>query len=136
MNTFTKIVLVTLLALTTILYACNKQEPLQTDNKVAERSKSDKIKPIVTITSPIAGTIIAPGSTFTVTANATDNIGVTKVGFTFNGNYKSMVTGPYVATYTMPSFVTAGMTMWVIAEANDAAGNSGFQQIYLKVGQP
>ena len=134
---FTNTILTTLLALLLIFFACTKQDLVETNNVAARGSKKpDKTKPVVTITSPLTGAVIAPGQSFTVTADASDNIGVTKVGFTFNGLYKSMTEGPYAATYTMPSFVTEGMTMWIIVEANDAAGNSGFNTIYLKVGQP
>lgn len=132
---FTKIILVTLAVLTAILFACNDKDEFITAQRQPS-TKSDNKKPIITITSPLSGTVIAPGSQFVVTANATDNIGVTKVGFTFNGYYISMTTGPYAATFTMPPFVTEGMTMWIIAEANDAGGNSGFNQMYIKVGQP
>ena len=45
-----------------------------------------------------------------------------------------MTTGPWVATYTMPTFVTAGMTMWVSVEAVDVNGNSGFHTVYLIIG--
>ena len=137
---FTQTILATLLVLITILFACNDKDDFivnaNTSTTAQRGGKPDKKRPVITITSPIAGAIIAPGQSFTVTADATDNIGVTKVGFTLNGYYISMTTGPYAATFTMPTFVTEGMTMWVIAEANDAAGNSGFQQIYLNVGQP
>lgn len=133
---FTQTILATLVGLSTILFACNDKDDFINPVQLQGKGKPDNKRPIVTITSPMQGTVIAPGSQFTVTANATDNIGVTKVGFTFNGYYISMTTGPYSATYTMPSFLTEGMTMWVIVEANDAAGNSGFQQIYFKVGNP
>lgn len=134
---FTQTILSTLIGLTLILFACNdKDEFITTTSTLQSKGKPDNKRPVVTITSPLAGTIIAPGQQFTVTANATDNVGVTKVGFTFNGYYISMTTGPYAATYTMPSFVTEGMTMWLIVEANDAGGNSGFYQTWVKVGQP
>ena len=42
-----------------------------------------------------SGTVIAPGQDFTVTADAYDAAGLWKVGFTFNGNYKMMTTGPW-----------------------------------------
>ena len=134
---FTQTILVTLVVLGITLFACNKQEPTQPETtNVAAKGKPDKTKPVVTITSPTNGTFITPGQDFTVTADASDNIGIRKVGFTFNGNYKMMTVGPWVATYTMPTFVTAGMTMWVSVEAVDVNGNSGFNNIYLNVGQP
>lgn len=137
---FTQTILTTLVVLSVILFACNDKDDyiVTSTETTAQRpsTKPDNKRPVITITSPIAGTVIAPGATFTVTANATDNVGVTKVGFDFNGYYISMTTGPYAATYTMPSFVTEGMTMWIIAEANDAGGNSGWSTTYIKVGQP
>ena len=127
-----------LVALSLLMFvSCDKQEPIQTEvTNVAARGKKDRTKPKVTITSPTNGTFIAPGQDFTVTADAYDAEGLWKVGFTFNGNYKMMTTGPWVATYTMPAFVTSGMVMWVSVEAVDVNGNSGFNTVYLNVGQP
>ena len=124
----------------TLLPSCKKQDETQPEIiNVAARGNSkkpDRTKPVVKITEPLTGTVIAPGATFTVKATATDNIGVKKVAFTFNGLYKSMTIPPYEATYIMPSFVTDGMIMPLIVEADDEAGKTGFDMVYFTVGQP
>ena len=130
------LLLTPILALT--LLSCNDKEDFIYTPTEQQRptSKPDKKRPVITITSPEPGSIITPDSTFTVTADVTDNVGVVKVGFTFNGNYVNMTEPPYTATFTVPGFVTDGMYMWVIVDATDGSGNTGFKQLYLQVGQP
>ena len=82
----------------------------------------DTTAPSVTLTSPANGTAVDKGSTVTITANATDNIGVTKVEFLVNGTVVNTDTSaPYSYGWSTASAATGNHT--VTAKAYDAAGN-------------
>lgn len=83
---------------------------------------SEASPPTVSITAPAANTTIS--GTVSVTASATDNVGVTKVEYYLNGVLKSTDTStPYV--YSLDTAVLASGTYTLMAKAYDAAGNVG-----------
>jgi prepilin-type N-terminal cleavage/methylation domain-containing protein len=91
---------------------------------------ADTTPPSVTITAPIAGSTTPFGQNTTVTANATDNVGVTLVNFYYtNCNsqatpylFASATTSPYTVTLNTSVLTTGGYIL--TATAYDAAGNS------------
>ncbi len=84
---------------------------------------TDVTPPTVSIASPTPGTSLITGQTITVSANATDNVGVTRVDFSVNGTpFGSLAAPPYGFTFTVPAGVT---NLTFAATARDAAGNVG-----------
>jgi chitinase len=89
---------------------------------------ADAEKPSVTITSPASGALIAKKSTVTITATASDNVGVTRVEFSVNGQLTcSDVTGAYTCDWKVPA--APGRTYQLQAKAYDAQGNVGSSAI-------
>lgn len=81
---------------------------------------NDLIAPTVAITSPANGATI--GGTVSVAANATDNVGVTKVEFYRNGTLTTTVSSaPYKFNWNTKSVVNGSYTL--TAKAYDAADN-------------
>ena len=81
---------------------------------------ADTTLPIVAVVSPSSGATVS--GTVTVSANATDNIGVTKVEFWVNGVLKTTDTSaPY--SFNLNTRKLSG-TQTIVAKAFDAAGNS------------
>jgi hypothetical protein len=83
---------------------------------------ADTTPPTVSLTSPANGTTYSTASPITITATASDNVGVTKVEF-YDGTQLlgSATTTPY--SYTLS--VHASGTHALSAKAYDAAGNVG-----------
>ncbi|MBV5339649.1 MAG: DNRLRE domain-containing protein [Deltaproteobacteria bacterium] len=78
--------------------------------------------PTVSITSPATNTTVS--GTVSVTASATDNVGVTKVEFYLNGVLKTTDTStPYL--YSLNTATLTSGTYTLMAKAYDAAGNVG-----------
>jgi hypothetical protein len=86
-------------------------------------SNSDTVAPAVSIQSPLAGATVS-GSATTVTASATDNVGVSGVQLKVDGvNIGAEdVTSPYSVTWNTTS--AANGTHTLTAVARDATGNS------------
>ena len=83
---------------------------------------SEAIVPIISITAPASNSSIA--GTVSVTASASDNVGVTKIEFYLNGVLKATDTAtPYV--YSLSSSTLPAGTNTLMAKAYDAAGNVG-----------
>lgn len=81
----------------------------------------DTTAPIVTLTNP--GTIASGATTVSLSAAATDGVGVTKVEFYVDGALKgSDTTSPYTYTWDIQSVTPGNHTL--TAKAYDAAGNS------------
>jgi len=86
----------------------------------------DTTPPIVAIVSPSNGGTVS--GTVTVSANATDNIGVTKVEFWINNKLTTTVTSsPY--SFNWNTRKLSG-TQTIVAKAFDAAGNSASSGAY------
>ena len=86
------------------------------------RASSDTQPPTVSITYPTSGATVS--STITVTATASDNVGVVKVEFYLDGFLQfSTTTPPYYWIWDTAS--TANGSHTLSAKAYDAAGNVG-----------
>ncbi len=88
----------------------------------------DTTPPSVAITAPVTGTMVQRGSLVTISATATDNVGVTRVAFYVNGNLKCTDgTSPYTCAWRVPT--GSRRTYRLQANAYDAAGNVGVSSI-------
>lgn len=88
----------------------------------------DTIPPTVSISSPLNGSIVSRGTTVLIQANATDNVGVSKVNFLVNNTLKCSDTAtPYSCNWQVPN--KRGATYTITATAYDAANNSASQRI-------
>ncbi|HEX8763475.1 MAG TPA: Ig-like domain-containing protein [Candidatus Saccharimonadales bacterium] len=86
--------------------------------------------PAISIKSPAAGASIS--GTTTITADATDNVGVTKVEFYINGTLRSTsTTSPY--SYGWDSRTVSNGSAVLMIKAYDAAGNSNTDTIQVTV---
>jgi len=89
----------------------------------------DEIAPTVSITNPADGAIVARRSTVTITATASDNVGVTRVEFLVNGTLQCTdTTVPYSCNWSVPNSRT---THQLQARALDQAGNVGTANIQV-----
>ena len=80
----------------------------------------DTTPPTASIASPTGGNV---SGTVTVTANAADNVGVTRVDFYVNGSLKGSDTAaPYQYSWNTAALPNGAATLY--AKAFDAAGNS------------
>ncbi|WP_427913452.1 Ig-like domain-containing protein [Ramlibacter sp. MMS24-I3-19] len=83
----------------------------------------------MTITSPSNGAVLARGSSMTVRATASDNVGVKQVSFYLNGSLLCSVNqGPYSCAMRLP-YSRRMTTNTVQVKAYDAAGNVGQSSI-------
>lgn len=94
----------------------------------------DTIKPTVLITYPISGSTVARRTNITVTANADDNMGVSKVVFYRNGS-QICTTGPTAEKKYSCSMYTGsvGNKITYKVTASDAAGNSASSSVVVRV---
>jgi Glucose / Sorbosone dehydrogenase/Bacterial Ig domain len=84
----------------------------------------DDIPPTVSITNPANGAFVARRSTVTITATASDNVGVTRVEFLVDGALQCTdTTAPYSCSWKVPN--TRNQTFQLQARAFDQAGNVG-----------
>jgi hypothetical protein len=83
---------------------------------------NDTTAPTVTLTAPANNTSVTAGSSFTATASATDNVGVTKVVFYVGNTASAPVTSSPFTKSISTTGLTAG-TYNVTAVAYDAANN-------------
>jgi hypothetical protein len=89
---------------------------------------ADGTRPTVAVTSPANGSSVSSKTTVRIAANASDNVGVSRVQFWANGQLKCTDT---TAPYTCDWYVWngAGATNWIKAVASDAAGNTASHSI-------
>lgn len=88
----------------------------------------DIIKPTVSITSPLNGATVTKKSTVTISANASDNVGVTKVSFYVNGALQCTdTTANYSCVWLVPQ--APNKTYQLQVSAYDAANNIGSSSI-------
>src|SRR6476659_964566 len=93
-------------------------------------SAADSTPPSVTITAPGANDLV--GGLVTVSANATDNVGVTAVRFFKQGVLVGSVSQPpYEQPFDFNS-ETAGAVYQVEVRAADAAGNIGQASVVVR----
>jgi hypothetical protein len=95
-------------------------------------SSADEIDPLVSITAPASGAFIA-GTAVTVSANASDNVGVTGVQFKLDGAYLGIedAVPPYTVTFDSTKF--ANGTHVLSARSRDAAGNIAIAEINITI---
>ena len=92
-------------------------------NRIGFPGSADTTAPTVAITNPANGAIVTRKSTVTITATASDNVGVTRVDFLVNGALQcSDTTAPYSCAWRVPG--AANKTYQLQARAFDAASNS------------
>jgi hypothetical protein len=83
----------------------------------------DRTPPTVSIISPLTGTTVSHGTLVKISAQATDNIGVTQVGFYINGSLLgTAMVAPYSYNWSVPGKPNATYT--ITATAYDQAGNN------------
>ena len=88
----------------------------------SEPPPPDTTAPTTAITAPASGATVS--GTTTVTASASDNVGVTKVEFYVDGNHAATdTTAPY--SFDWNTTAVAGGTHTLSSTASDAAGNVG-----------
>lgn len=93
-------------------------------------ASGDNIPPTVSITNPANGAIVARKATITITATASDNVGVTRVDFLVNGALQcSDTTAPYSCNWRVPG--AANKSYQLQARAFDQAGNSGTASVQV-----
>ncbi len=90
----------------------------------------DTIAPTVSITSPANGADVARRTTVTITATASDNVGVTRVEFLVDSALQCTdTTAPYSCNWKVPN--TRNQTYQLQARAFDLAGNSATASVQV-----
>ena len=88
----------------------------------------DITPPNVNVTSPSNGSSYVLGTTLTLSATATDNVGVKSVGYKLDGQLSYITTTPPYSTNWLLTNMPAGIHT-VQAVATDSAGNQGLSSI-------
>jgi glucose/arabinose dehydrogenase len=92
-------------------------------NRIQFSSSGDNIPPQVNLTSPLNGATVARKANVTLSATASDNVGVARVEFYVNGNLQCTASGgPYTCNWKVPN--PPNRTYQIEARAFDQAGNS------------
>lgn len=85
----------------------------------------DATAPTVSVTAPANSTVLAGGSTNTISVAATDNTGVSKVEIYIDGSLKTTLTSsPYNYSWNTTGLSLGGFGHSIYAKAYDAYGNS------------
>ncbi|HEY0170094.1 MAG TPA: Ig-like domain-containing protein, partial [Pyrinomonadaceae bacterium] len=96
---------------------------------------SDRTPPTVAL-SPLPA-VLQPGASYTVRAEAADNVGVAAVEFSVNGQKQATLTAvPYEFTLAVPADAAADAVYEVSALARDAAGAAGVDTARTRVAGP
>jgi hypothetical protein len=83
----------------------------------------DTTAPTVVLTAPASGQLVARGATVTITANASDNVGVASVKFLVNNGVVCTDTAaPYSCSYKVST--ASNISYSIKATATDASGNT------------
>jgi PKD repeat protein len=91
----------------------------------------DRSPPVITLSGP-AQTL--PDADVTLTAQATDNVGVASVTFEIDGAPPTQLTAPpYQRTFKVPALAAPGTAIRVRATARDAAGNAASAEAAVAV---
>ncbi len=99
-------------------------------NRIGFTASGDNIPPTVSITNPASGAIVARKASVTITATASDNVGVTRVDFLVNGAVQcSDTTAPYSCNWRVPA--APNKTYQLQARAFDQAGNAGAASVQV-----
>jgi glucose/arabinose dehydrogenase len=98
--------------------------------RIGFTTAGDNVAPSVSITSPANNAIVARKTNVTITATASDNVGVTRVEFFVNGALQCTDTGaPYSCVWRVPAAMNK--TFQLQARAFDLAGNSGASTVQV-----
>lgn len=90
----------------------------------------DSVPPTVSITNPANNAFVTRRTTVTITATASDNVGVTRVEFRVDGTLRCTdTTAPYSCNWSVPR--TLNQTYQLSARAFDQAGNSATASIQV-----
>ncbi|SPP99478.1 Serine protease, subtilase family [Candidatus Sulfobium mesophilum] len=92
-------------------------------NAIVSLSPSDTTPPTVSFVSPAASSTI--DKKVTITASATDNVGVAKIELYIDGALKSSISGSMSLTYNWNTLKVSQGAHTVVAKAYDAANNVG-----------
>jgi hypothetical protein len=104
--------------------------PSSSSSAPATLTVSPDQPPAVAITSPLNNANVAKGKTITITATATDDIGVVRVVFSVSGAVKCTDTAaPYSCSWTIPK--KANVTYTLLAVATDTAGRTASHSIVV-----
>ena len=99
-------------------------------NRIGFAATGDNVPPTVSITNPANGAIVARKANVTITATASDNVGVTRVEFLVNGALQCTDTAaPYSCIWRVPGAMNK--TYQLQARAFDQAGNSATAAIQV-----
>ena len=94
------------------------------------QAPADTTAPSVSITQPASGSKVSKGSTITIKASASDDVGIAKVAFYVNGVLTCVSPfAPYTCNWTVPS--TPGVTYTITAQAFDIALNSASSSVQV-----
>ncbi len=100
-------------------------------NRIGFSAGADNIAPTVAITNPANNAIVARKSNVTITATASDNVGVARVEFLVNGGLQCTdTTAPYSCVWRVPN--PMNRTHTIQARAFDAAGNNATATIQVR----
>jgi glucose/arabinose dehydrogenase len=98
--------------------------------RIGFTTSGDNTAPTVSITSPANGATIARKSNVTITATASDNVGVTRVEFFVNGALQCTDTSaPYSCVWRVPAAMNKPYQLQ--ARAFDLAGNQGTSTVQV-----
>lgn len=110
------------------LYQNNGYTLLAKSSVVTVQSAQDQQAPVVTISSPVNGSHVKKSSTITISANASDDVGITRVDFFVNGKLICTdTTSTYNCTWIVPK--KPGASYNIEARGYDSSGNSGSNKI-------
>ena len=100
-------------------------------NRIGFSAGADNIAPTVAITNPANNAVVARKSNVTITATASDNVGVARVEFLVNGGLQCTdTTAPYSCVWRVPN--PMNRTHTIQARAFDAAGNNATATIQVR----
>jgi Bacterial Ig domain/Fibronectin type III domain len=113
--------------------AVGDQSPFSNEVKYTVPA-GDTTLPMVSITAPLNGDSVPRKSTVTISATATDNVGVTTVAFYVNGQLICTdATASYTCAWKVPA--APGRTYKLQATATDAQGNVGSSNLITVTAQ-
>jgi hypothetical protein len=92
----------------------------------------DTIVPIVTIMQPANNSTLPSKGTVTISASASDNVGVTQLNLFFDGTIRKSCLGTAICTYKLNTNKVKPGTHTISARASDAAGNAATASITVR----
>jgi hypothetical protein len=102
--------------------------PSPTPTNTPTPTSSDTVPPTVTILSPLNGSTVSRHSNVTITASASDDVGVTQVSYSINGSLlRTTTTSPYTCSWSVPG--KPNTTYTITATAYDIAGLTGTNSV-------